>query len=73
MDDLVTLATTFEVIKKAGSFYSYGDERIGQGKEKAIAFLSERPDLLADIRERVLAQMRGTPVAPLPEPALSAD
>nr|ADW94626.1 RecA protein [Deinococcus radiopugnans ATCC 19172] len=73
LSDLVDLAADMDIIKKAGSFYSYGDERMGQGKEKAMAFLSERPDLLADIRERVLAQMRGTPVAPLPEPALVAE
>ncbi|GGK36797.1 hypothetical protein GCM10008955_33280 [Deinococcus malanensis] len=63
MDDLVTLATNFKVIKKAGSFYSYNDERIGQGKEKAVAFLSERPDLLEEIRARVLEPMCGGPAA----------
>ena len=83
MDDLVTLATNFDVIKKAGSFYSYGDERIGQGKEKAVAYLTERPDMLASIREQVLARMRGQTGAPEEqassapeedsEPALSAD
>ncbi|GGK36839.1 hypothetical protein GCM10008955_33350 [Deinococcus malanensis] len=74
MDDLVTLATTFEVIKKAGSFYSYNDERIGQGKEKAVAFLSERPDLLEEIRARVLELMRGGPAAQThdADPAITA-
>ncbi|SMB84257.1 recombinase RecA [Deinococcus hopiensis] len=74
MDDLVTLATNFEVIKKSGSFYSYREERLGQGKEKAIAFLAERPELLADIREQVLAQLRGnTPALPTTAEALPAD
>jgi recombination protein RecA len=78
MDDLVTLATNYEVIKKAGSFYSYGEERIGQGKEKAVAFLEGRTDLLEEIRERVLAKMRGEGTPPAPavggsSEALSAD
>ncbi|WP_034386378.1 recombinase RecA [Deinococcus sp. YIM 77859] len=58
LSDLVTLASEMEIIKKAGSFYSYGDERIGQGKEKAIAYIAERPELEQEIRERVLAAIK---------------
>ncbi|GGJ70951.1 recombinase RecA [Deinococcus aquiradiocola] len=55
VSDLVTLATDAEIIRKAGSFYSYGDDRIGQGKDKAIAYIAERPALQAEIRTKVLA------------------
>ncbi|MFC3831248.1 MULTISPECIES: recombinase RecA [Deinococcus] len=58
LSDLVTLASDMDIIKKAGSFYSYGDERIGQGKEKAIAYLSERPQMQDEIRERVMVAIR---------------
>jgi len=58
LSDLVGLAADMEIIKKAGSFYSYGDERIGQGKEKAIAYIAERPEMEAEIRARVLASIR---------------
>ncbi|WP_027481846.1 recombinase RecA [Deinococcus pimensis] len=58
LSDLVTLASDFEIIKKSGSFYSYGDDRIGQGKEKAIAYIGERPELEQEIRDRVLAAIR---------------
>ncbi|PYE54512.1 recombinase RecA [Deinococcus yavapaiensis] len=58
LSDLVTLASDFEIIKKSGSFYSYGDERIGQGKEKAIQFISERPEMEQEIRDRVLAAIK---------------
>lgn len=58
LSDLVTLASDMDIIKKAGSFYSYGEDRIGQGKEKAIAYIAERPELEAEIRERVLAAIK---------------
>mgnify|MGYP002720546225 CR=1 FL=1 len=58
LSDLVTLASDMDIIKKAGSFYSYGDERIGQGKEKAIAYISERPQMQDEIRERVMVAIR---------------
>jgi recombination protein RecA len=56
--DLVGLAADMDIIKKAGSFYSYGEERIGQGKEKAIAYISERPEMEDEIRARVMAAIK---------------
>ena len=58
LNDLVTLAADMDIIKKAGSFYSYGEDRIGQGKEKAMAYIAERPELEDEIRARVLAAIR---------------
>ncbi|WP_104989711.1 recombinase RecA [Deinococcus sp. NW-56] len=58
LSDLVTLASDMDIIKKAGSFYSYGEDRIGQGKEKAIQYIAERPEMEAEIRERVLAAIK---------------
>ena len=52
--DLVNVAVAAEVIQKAGSWLSYGETRLGQGKEKAADFLKERPDLVEEIRARVL-------------------
>ena len=47
--DLVDLATQFEIITKRGSFYSYGDVRLGQGRENSKEFLRQNPDLSAEI------------------------
>ncbi|GGS07826.1 recombinase RecA [Deinococcus sedimenti] len=68
LSDLVTLASDMEIIKKAGSFYSYNDERIGQGKEKAIAYIAERPEMEAEIRTRVLGAIKDgrDPLAAVP-------
>tara|TARA_Y100001934_G_scaffold275737_1_gene370873 strand:+ start:249 stop:1316 length:1068 start_codon:yes stop_codon:yes gene_type:complete len=59
--DLVQIATDLDVIQKSGSWYSIGGERLGQGKEKTVEALNEKPDLLADIREQVLAIVRPQP------------
>jgi len=47
------LATQFEIITKRGAFYSYGDIRLGQGRENSKNFLRENPDLASDIEVAV--------------------
>lgn len=54
--DLVTVATSAEVIQKSGSWLSYGEHRLGQGKEKAADYLKDKPELMVEIREKVLTQ-----------------
>lgn len=52
--DLVDMATNFDIIKKAGAWYSYNGEKIGQGRDKAKIFLKENPDIAEHIREQVV-------------------
>ena len=52
--DLVDLAVARDIIAKQGSWLSYGDVRLGQGREKAKRFLVENPDLLKEIRDAVV-------------------
>ena len=47
--DLVDLASEAGVIKKSGSFYSFGDVRLGQGRENAKVFLKENEEVADDI------------------------
>jgi recombination protein RecA len=47
--DVLDLATKFEVIQKRGAFFSYGDIRIGQGRENAKDYLRTNPDLMNEI------------------------
>jgi recombination protein RecA len=47
--DIIDLATKFEVIQKRGAFYSYGDVRIGQGRENAKDYLRANPELMGEI------------------------
>jgi recombination protein RecA len=47
--DIIDLATQLEIITKRGAFFSYGDTRLGQGRENAKEFLRQTPDLANEI------------------------
>ncbi|MCL2140817.1 MAG: recombinase RecA [Dehalococcoidia bacterium] len=51
--DLMELGVKSEVIKKAGSFFSYGDVRLGQGRESAKNYLKQNPDLAQEIEKKI--------------------
>ncbi|MDO9516305.1 MAG: recombinase RecA [Syntrophales bacterium] len=51
--DLLDLASESGIVEKSGAWYSYGGERIGQGRENARAFLKENPDIMARVLEEV--------------------
>ena len=57
--DLLDLATEMEIVSKRGSFFNYGDLRLGQGRENAKEFLRQHADLAAEIetavRERAMS------------------
>ncbi len=52
--DLLDIAADTNVITKSGTWFSYGDTRLGQGRENARQFLRDNPDMLAEIRAKVL-------------------
>ena len=51
--DLVDMGVTADIVEKSGSWYSYGSERIGQGRENARQFLIENPDIALDIENKL--------------------
>ncbi|HHL39944.1 MAG TPA: recombinase RecA [Deltaproteobacteria bacterium] len=51
--DLIDLAVKADVVEKTGSWYSYGSERLGQGREAARAFLKNNPDTAREIETKV--------------------
>ncbi len=53
MGDLLDLGVARNIVKKAGAFYSYGDARLGQGRENSKAFLEEHPDVAREIEGRI--------------------
>jgi recombination protein RecA len=61
--DILDLATTARIVDKTGSWFTYGETRLGQGRDKSRAFLKERPEMLEEIRQKVLAShAAGIPV-----------
>ncbi len=53
--ELIDLGVKAGIVEKSGSWYSYGDERIGQGRENAKTFLSENPRVALEIEDRIRA------------------
>jgi len=51
--ELVDMAVDKDIIDKSGSWYSYGEERIGQGRENAKAYLAANPEKMDEIRKKV--------------------
>jgi len=55
--DLLDLAVDKGIVDKSGAWYSYGKERIGQGRENTRIFLKENPAMSAEIREKLLTTL----------------
>jgi recombination protein RecA len=72
MGDLLELGATQGILKKAGAFYSYGDTKLGQGRENSKEFLIQHPEIAASIEARIRgespAQSVGAPDNPSPYP-----
>ena len=55
--ELVDIASNFGIVEKSGAWFSYGSERLGQGRENAKSFLAEHPDISDEIQARVKEQL----------------
>jgi recombination protein RecA len=65
--DIVDLAAEYEILKKLGAFYSYGELKLGQGREAAKEYLREHPELAAELEALVRAKGAAPqPIAVLP-------
>ncbi len=51
--DLIELGVASGILSKTGSWYSYGDERLGQGKDNARIFLKQNPDIAREIEHKI--------------------
>ena len=71
--ELVDLGVAHELVQKSGSWYSYGGDRIGQGKDNVRAYLKEHPEIAqaleASIRAKAFGVSGGTPATQSPAPA----
>ncbi len=64
--DILDLATEQNIVVKSGAWFSYNDEKIGQGRENAKAYFEERPEALREIENKVREKFGFKPLA---EPA----
>jgi len=60
--ELIDLGVKHGFVQKSGSWYSYNDERIGQGKENVRNFLKENPDAVQELEARIREKVFGAPL-----------
>jgi recombination protein RecA len=51
--DVLDLAVAHDIVEKSGTWYAYGGNRIGQGRDNARSYLKEHPEILAEIEHRI--------------------
>ena len=58
MGEIVDIATKYDIIHKAGSWFSYGDMKLGQGREAVLNLLEENKELCAEIENKVREEIK---------------
>jgi len=62
---LIDLGLEHDIVRKSGSFFSYGEERLGQGRNNAKGYLREHPEMAAEIERKVYEATGAEPPAPV--------
>jgi len=52
--EIIDIASALDIVSKAGSWYSYDDQKIGQGRENAKIYLKQNPKILSKIKDKIL-------------------
>jgi len=65
--ELIELGVLYKIIEKSGAWYSYGKDRIGQGKDNTRDFLKEHPEIAKEIENKIRAHVAEKPLAPVLE------
>jgi recombination protein RecA len=56
LGDILDLGVEMDIIERRGSYYSYGETRLGQGRENSKEFLRENPDIATEIEQAIRQQ-----------------
>ncbi|BFM20187.1 recombinase RecA [Gilvimarinus japonicus] len=65
LGEVIDCGVKLGMVDKAGSWYSYNGDKIGQGKNNVVKFLQENPDVAKELEGRVRAEMLGTAEKPV--------
>jgi recombination protein RecA len=60
LGEIVDLGTELEIIKKSGSWFSYGDTKIGQGRDAVKAVLKDNPELMEELEKKIFEKLQNT-------------
>ncbi|HIZ54763.1 MAG TPA: recombinase RecA [Firmicutes bacterium] len=52
--EIIDLASSLDIINKSGAWFSYGEERLGQGRDNAKEYLKQHPEIAEEIRQKIL-------------------
>lgn len=55
--EILDLAVEYEIIKKSGSWFSYGDTKLGQGREAVKSVIEDNPELAEELEQKILASL----------------
>ncbi|MBN2813049.1 MAG: recombinase RecA [Bacteroidales bacterium] len=56
--EIIDIATEQEIVKKSGSWFSYGETRLGQGRDAVKQLLSDNPELAEEIEKKIIAKLK---------------
>ena len=56
--EIIDLGVNYEIIKKSGSWFSYGDTKIGQGRDSVKTLLEDNPELLEEIEKEIVDALK---------------
>ena len=51
--EILDLAVEFEIIKKSGSWFSYGETKLGQGRDAVKALIKDNPELMDELEQKI--------------------
>lgn len=60
--EIIDLGVEYNIIKKSGSWFSYGDTKLGQGREAVKNLLLDNPDLMEELESKIKAEVSGEPL-----------
>ncbi len=66
--DVLDAGTTYEVIKKSGNTYTFGEIKLGTGRESAKLFLKQNPKIIEEIKKQVWKKIKSGDITPVVEP-----
>jgi recombination protein RecA len=63
LGEIIDIGVEFGIIKKSGSWFSYGETKLGQGRDALKKLLQDNPELMAELEEKVRAQLKENPLS----------
>ncbi len=59
LGEVIDLGVEYEIVKKSGSWFSYGENKLGQGRDSVKSLLKDNPELMEEIHNKIVAKING--------------